>query len=316
MIENDTQLKYTQQALALMQSALADLKRRVEPSNPDLFMAMAASHLKDIDRMSQEINEYIGVSIAELERAPFWLRLIGTGIKVGTTSAKIISDWIKNINDTYKTALYEMGYKKDIQDLIFVDVTNRSFGVGFKLAEPQLEFFEQMNLPEETLTKLSLAAISLAEDNPDAEMEQNFPDPKERKIFLENALNLIPSKQSPVKEVELIGRLVPRPKSGLRPHLIAELREKGDSILEKLSELVGEKEEKVVRSGWLFRVNYNNNNFWLKEYPRIKFHFETPLARKVKEALDPNKKHPQKAEVKGIRRKNVIEVLSIRRLEE
>ena len=58
MIENDTQLKHTRQALGLMESALADLKRRVASSDTDLFMAMAASHLKDIDRMRQEIDEY------------------------------------------------------------------------------------------------------------------------------------------------------------------------------------------------------------------------------------------------------------------
>ncbi|MEA3311222.1 MAG: hypothetical protein U9Q76_03265 [candidate division WOR-3 bacterium] len=316
MISNEIEYKQAKLTLDDLEGALFELKQELSESNPALYESLAFPYLKDIEKLRREIDEYTGVSLAQTEKAPFWLRLIGEGIHFGDAPAKIISDWIEKTVNAFKSALYEMGYTQDIPDLKFVAVANRSFGVGFKLPESQLEFFEQMNLPEETLTKLSLAAISLAADNPDAEMEQNFPDSRERKIFLENALNLIPSRQSPVKEVELSGRLVPKPKSGLRPHLIAELREKGDSILEKLSELVGEKEEKVVRSGWLFKVNYNNNNFWLKEYPGVKFHFETGLARKVKEALDPNKKRPQKAEVKGIRRKNVIEVLSIRRLEE
>ena len=316
MIENDTQLKQARKSLALMEEAIADLKRRVADSNPELFKMMATAPRKNIERLRKEIDEYIGVTEAEEEKAPFWLRLIGEGIHFGDTSAKIIAEWISKTVEAFKTTFYWTSKSEDIPDLKFAAVADRSFGIGFKLPESQLDLFEGRNLAEETLTKLSLAAISLASDNPDAEMEQNFPDPREREIFLENALNLIPSRQSPVKKVELTGSLVPKPKSGLRPHLVAELREKGDSILEKLSELVGEKEEKVVRSGWLFKVNYNNNNFWLKEYPRVPFHFETGLARKVKEALDPNKKHPQKAEVKGIRRKNVIEVLSIRRLEE
>ncbi len=315
MISNEIEYKQAKLTLDDLEGALFELKQELSESNPALYESLAFPYLKDIEKLRREIDEYTGVSLAQTEKAPFWLRLIGEGIHFGDTSAKIIAEWISKTVEAFKTTFYWTSKSEDIPDLKFAAVADRSFGIGFKLPESQLDLFEGRNLAEETLTKLSLAAISLASDNPDAEMEQNFPDPREREIFLENALNLIPSRQSPVKEVELSGRLVPKLRSGLRPHLVAELREKGDSILEKLSELVGEKEEKVVRSGWLFRVNFKNNHFWLKDCGEP-FHFETGLARKVKEALDPDKQHPHIAEVKGIRRKNVIEVLSIRRLEE
>lgn len=316
MIENETQLRQARKALGLMEGAMADLKRRYVTSDPELFKMMSAAPRKNIERIRKEIDEYIGVPISVEEEAPFWLRLIGKTIKFGETSAMLISNWIEKVVEAYCDALRETHGAIKIPDLQIAAVRDGSFGVGFKLPESQLDLFEEKNYPEETLSKLSLAAICLTSDNPEKEFETSFPDVKERKIFLEYASKLIPSQKSSVERVELSGSLVPQTETGLKAHLIPDHKKIATVILESIirSEVV-EEEKEVVRRGWLYRVNYDNGHFKLKGVVEL-FNFTPDLAKKVKDALDPDKQQPQQAEVIGVLKDGVIRVLTIKRLEE
>ncbi len=316
MISNDTELKQAKGTLENLELALADLKKTLADEDINLFELFAASYLKDIDSLRREIDDYIGVSLAQNQRADIWLKLKGPHIRFGETSVQIISNWINKLDSSFKTALFKKSGIAEAYDLQFAAVSDGSFGIGFKFPETQLEFFKDRGYYEEILEKLSLAAISLSSENPELELERNFPDPKERKIFLESAKNLVPSIQSKVESVEIYGGVVRKAKKGLKTSLIPELREKANSILKKLDEEVKEREEeRVVLRGWLFKVNYSNNNFWLKGV-KGKFQFESDIARKVKEALDYDKEHPQPTEVMGLRKRGVIRVLSIKRVEE
>jgi len=60
-IVKDAELTLNRNALQDVEEALLALKARVESQNPALFETMAESYYKDITRIRDEIDEYLGL---------------------------------------------------------------------------------------------------------------------------------------------------------------------------------------------------------------------------------------------------------------
>lgn len=333
MIENETQLKQARKALVLMENALLDAKKRVAEKNPDLFKIMAVAPLRNIIRLRQEIDEYVGVPLAIKEKAPFWVTLKGKNIAYGNAPASVLSGWLTNVVGSYKKTMTFLARKasqkiEKIRDFISLyselyvtEFANGSIEIGFKLPTGiQLSVFEdEINIPEEALSKLSEAVTSLVSKQPEKELEKNFPDRIERRAILAEARKLIPPKDSLVEEVELSGVLVPD-KYGvrLRPNLVKRI----DPILEKLKEPSEEGTGEKIFEGWISAVDFFPDRFDLRnpdtpKKRKIKtFFFDSSLAEKVHEYNDFHKENPRKVEVKGIQTDTGWEAISIKSIEE
>lgn len=61
MIQNDEQLKQTQEALAIVEHALAVLRREI-PVNSRRYALMAEGNIEDIWRLRRQIDEYLGLN--------------------------------------------------------------------------------------------------------------------------------------------------------------------------------------------------------------------------------------------------------------
>ncbi len=59
MIEGTNQLRVTLQQMQRLLSALADLKAEVLLQDPKLFAAMAEAPLEDLDRLRQEVEDFL-----------------------------------------------------------------------------------------------------------------------------------------------------------------------------------------------------------------------------------------------------------------
>ena len=64
MIENDDQLNQTRLAIHDLESAMAALKRDVLPLNPERFAVMAEPIVDHIRELRQQVEEYVGITIA------------------------------------------------------------------------------------------------------------------------------------------------------------------------------------------------------------------------------------------------------------
>jgi hypothetical protein len=69
MIQNDDQLKSTQEALAKLEEAMAALSRRKADLHPDRFVLMAEPLLDHIRDLRTDIDTYTGIAAAEAELA-------------------------------------------------------------------------------------------------------------------------------------------------------------------------------------------------------------------------------------------------------
>ena len=67
MIQNDEQLKTTQEVLALMEHALASLRSEKSSMHPSRYAVMAEGPIDEIWRLRRQIDEYLGLTFTPSE---------------------------------------------------------------------------------------------------------------------------------------------------------------------------------------------------------------------------------------------------------
>ena len=67
MIQNDEQLRTTQEALALIEHALASLRREKPFMHPSRYAMMAEGDIEHIRRLRRQIDEYLGLTFTPSE---------------------------------------------------------------------------------------------------------------------------------------------------------------------------------------------------------------------------------------------------------
>jgi hypothetical protein len=72
MISNDEQLRHALKALEHLYVALAALRRDILPQNEANFALMAEGPVDMIRKLGREIDEYVGLSLAEELDAKHW----------------------------------------------------------------------------------------------------------------------------------------------------------------------------------------------------------------------------------------------------
>jgi hypothetical protein len=68
MIHSEVGLKQTIDLLAGQYHALASLHRDIAPQNHANFLVLAEGPIEQIQRLQQEINEYLGINVSQVER--------------------------------------------------------------------------------------------------------------------------------------------------------------------------------------------------------------------------------------------------------
>src|SRR6266478_3923567 len=91
MIENDEQLNQTKAAITNLEAAVASLKREVLPINPARFALMAEPAVDQIRQLRVDVDEYVGINVAVIETASFWMKLEGEEIEPGDAPTSVVT---------------------------------------------------------------------------------------------------------------------------------------------------------------------------------------------------------------------------------
>jgi len=227
MIENDAQLQQTREVLQAIEAALAALKLRVEPSNPELFRAMAESYVDDILRLRGDIDAFIGVSSALADRAPLWFVLEGTSLEATEISSRVLSDWLSKFRRAVQsvTEYLQTGRVRttgrpsaeliDATDPRLVALAPGSVRIGlrFRSFPVQEDTFEGeargiRASPRWAVERLLEMAEWVQSGNLHAPNDV-FPDREEAAVIASELSDLVPSNRSAVRTVRFEGALVP-----------------------------------------------------------------------------------------------------------
>ena len=261
MIENEEQYQQSFTILQRLEAALASLRRRVEPVNPELFQAMAQTYIDEISEIRNEIDEYIGVNAAIEARAPLWFSLEGLGLKSTEISSRLLANWlskfrvaVQNIAEYIETEQLISGrpsadlLSKTDPKLVTIRSGSIKLGIKFPNSYTQGELFQEndnspTSLPHKAVDRL-LQLVAWV-DSDQNELPRNlFPDDTETTILANQIISLVPSKRSVVKTLRFSGALVPHPTS---LYVNLEVRPKLQRIIDELTIINEDSVEGVIR---------------------------------------------------------------------
>lgn len=261
MIENESQYHQSVTVLQRLEIALASLRLRVEPVNPELFQAMAQSYIDGIADIRNEIDEFIGVNSATESRAPLWLSLEGEGLKSTEISTRLLADWLSKFRHALQNVAGYIETKHPLTGrpsatllantdpkLVTLKTGSIKIGLKFPTTYVQEELFPNDNnsttpLPHRAVERL-LQLVAWA-DSTQQDLPSNlFPDDTETSILANQIISLVPSGKSVVKSLRFSGVLVPSTSS---LSLNIEARPKLQQLIDKLTIINEDFVEGVIR---------------------------------------------------------------------
>jgi len=260
MIENEKQCEQSIRILSRLEVALAALRKKIEPSNEELFQVMAQSYVKEIREIRKDIDNYIGVDIAKEYSAPLWMTLEGTTLNSTFMPTSLISTWlnkfrivIQNISEFIDTQKIPTGRpsafvcKVSEPKLIAIHSGSIKFGLGFSDSYLQGDLFEvnvdnKQSLPIQTLSRI-FELLSYIEKNTVFPNVQ-FPNNDETIVILSQLFSMVPSSRGKVNSLKFTGVITPHDQ---KIRLNSTHRKKIQTILDSLTTLHEDSVEGVVR---------------------------------------------------------------------
>jgi len=226
MIKSNDELTMSHEALGNLYRALASLRNEFV-HRPDVFASLAEGPLAEITRITSEIEEYAGVSIAVLEPATLWLRLVGEKAHWRETSASVVTAFLDALRKGVQAiaAFNSSGHilgrpASELQracDFELVAFHAGSFRIGMSLPDPpQRELFRVTDSSENELAEIAAEALheylevarwaSTSRDL--SELNEVVRDAAKRRIALRAVRPLVPRTGGGIDAVELTGKAV------------------------------------------------------------------------------------------------------------
>jgi hypothetical protein len=225
MIGSDQELMKAVEALGDLYRAISALKAELAPTNPHAFILLSEGPLAEIRRITAEIEEYSGTTLAESEAASLWLKLVGERARWRETPSSVLTAFLDALRKGVQTVA---GYNLigriprqpsvELQracDFELLSFQPGSLTLAMKLpADPQLELFEGGNAlyarhANSAMTEFIEAAKWAASQQPLDMLARFFPDAMKRRVVLRAVKPLIPRSGGGIDYVELSGRAVP-----------------------------------------------------------------------------------------------------------
>jgi hypothetical protein len=269
MIQNDAQLERTREALLDLESALKTLRRDKPRLHPDRYALMAAPILDDLQRLRQEIDDYLGVTDALQAAVPRWLRLQGPEISLANAPSSILTAFIDILRlGVQAVAQYlqrgaiaarPTALLKQACDLRIAGWLPGSVCVGLELPALPPELFEETDIAKRARQALEVylqVAAWAGSDEEVAQLQAAVPDPERRRLVLNQVARLVPRPRGGLEAVEFFGRVVPKQRVQLR-------RRARDRVRQAITQTVQQVDVRV--QGTLREIDLDQFTFILRD---------------------------------------------------
>ncbi len=302
MIDNDEQLTQANGAVARLENALAALRSRVAPANPEMFAAMAEDYAESIYQIRGDIDAYLGIRSAAEVAVPLWMVLEGGKVSGRDISSRLLSEWLGNFRKAvYGVASFlETGQMRsggrpeawllNATDPHVLAVAPGSIRIGLRLPSQlaQADLFATPDSKPEASSHRALDyLLAVADWASSGRFDPPFDagmDNDTLSVVARYASKLAPSPRSTVRAVTFTGAAVPSPEP-LR--LVAESRER----LQGLVKLLAHVTEETV-SGQIREIDLDARRIILRErgdgMPDLKCQVPPDLMQKAEHLLHRN----------------------------
>lgn len=224
MIRNEEELKMTRKQLERVEAALAALRVRVHPLNPQRFGLMAEGFVYQIRNLRGEIDEYLGVSEAQAAQVDLLLRLIGPRVHLGSVPTSVVTQMLDQLrqslaaigNRVRSGPSWRPGRRHPILEAL-CDPSIVSWEAGSVRLGLDLPIYVQPSLPgvpgsveADVAQAAGLLVDGLAVGATGA-IPASLKDEDLRRFVLGRVIKLAPSGRGPLAALEVSGRLVQAP---------------------------------------------------------------------------------------------------------
>jgi hypothetical protein len=295
MINNDEELESTKRALDLAERTLIALKKKVYPINPQKYSILAEPYLEYIVRMRSEKDEYIGLAAAEEQAIPIWIRLKGPHIQEGSVPIEVLSKFLNN---------FKMGVQR-VAEFIETETIRESgrptedirrlcnfrtkilpgsirIGLTYPTSDRQANISgEVIKNPVETAVEKLLVGASWSGGSESREIEEIFPDEKERYLILTQVENYIPKEEGEISSVEFNGSVLNERTITLIPRSRIKIKEALERTIPT---------ERITAEGTIREIDLDKQRFYLREMTNgmgeIPCNYPVSLQDDAKDGLD------------------------------
>jgi hypothetical protein len=222
MIKTEKEYESSKQALEHAEKALAALDRKLSKTSPDRYYLLSKPYLSYIHRLRSEINKYSGVTNAEENALPLWIKLKGPEIGFGNVSMAVLYNFLRDFKlgvqriaeYIYINEIRTTGRPvEDIRDLcdFKVKILPGSVRMGVSFPHPfeqKTLFDETIRNPAEEAVKKILVASEWAVGLDYRKLEKIFPNAVERSLLLRQMGAIAPKMEDRITDVEFKGKFV------------------------------------------------------------------------------------------------------------
>jgi len=299
MISNDAELESTKIALDHAEKALIALKNKVFPLNPQKYYILSKPYLEYINRLRVEKDEYIGLSSAEEQSFPLWIRLKGPQIQAGDVPIDILSKFL----NIFKLGVQRVAEYVD-KDIIrdsgrpHEDIRRSSnfkirilpgsikIGFSFPLTEKQTTISgEIIENPVNIAVEKLLLGASWSSGIDTRDIEEIFPNEQERYLILTQINNFTPGKGSNISSVEFNGSCLKGKSVILESGVTGKIKEALEKSIPP---------ERVIEIGIIREIDLDKQRFYLRERSGVEgeilCNYPEPLKEDAMKGLDNNVK--------------------------
>ncbi|SDQ06995.1 hypothetical protein [Virgibacillus salinus] len=294
MINNLEEKEFLNKQIMHLENALADLKDKLLPHNPEMFEIMSSSYIEKIKEFRSEIDEFIGFQVIEkIDRSDIVIRLQGPEIGFGNAPISVVSSILEEVRKGFQNLYsFKQGYRNLTKipnyiskacDMSLTNVREGSLQIALQRPTEQLSLLDEKTDFERT-AELYLTAASWAASHGSVDaIKKEIPDIELREMALKSVLRLIPNSSKKINRVHLYGSLIKKD--------IFLTKITRDYIIENLSKEI---EEEVIYTfeGRVREVDLDKGSFRLRELKgeeninEIIGHISDSLLDDLKENLD------------------------------
>jgi hypothetical protein len=287
---DEAELHLTRSHLSRLEEAIAELRARVYPQNPERFNLMAESYLNEIKRLRARIDVLTGVELAREAGSDFVIRFEGPPILEGAAPAAIVTKALSALQRSLQrmgeyVARAEFHVAEDLSssqlarhfELEVVTVSPGSLRVGLKIL-PATEAAIPVESAGETVRKLSEAVRLIARRDEEGinAFHDSLPDLSFQLQVLQAVKELAPSRRRRGYAVELGGR-----------HIGPEAVAFGPEVRSYVSRIIRATRREATQEGIVREINLDRRTFLIRTRATgLRCRYPEDLEQSVKRALD------------------------------
>lgn len=269
MMSSETEYDSTNEALILAEKALASLKRKVYPLNPEKFRLLSAPYLEYIYDLRQERDRILGLDDLEESSIPFWIKIAGPSIEFGRVPLGTLSNFLTNLKTTLqRIAEFQETHRiresgrpnEEIRKLSNIPIRVLPGSIRIGLEYPKVNIQTTLDGspvgPQiDTAVEKVVSGLRWVVGDPNINVKDMFPDPKERYLLLTQIKNFVPKENGDITQVSFYGAILEDEVITLNSQLLSKIDK---ALYEEIPS------ERICDEGIIREIDLDKQQFYLR----------------------------------------------------